>query len=93
MSLCLLITMVTLTARQANGLSEYCSAINRKELYDKLESCYRMKSTDPTSTTTLSPTRSPTTTPRSLTTGLPTALSPNSLLTRPNQVFRGHFFC
>lgn len=90
MSLCLLVTMVIFLG-QVNGLSEYCSAINRKELYDKLESCYRMKSTDPTSTTTLSPTRSPTTTPRSLTTGLPTALSPNSLLTRPNQVFLGHF--
>lgn len=63
-----------------DALSEYCSPVNRKELFEKLESCFTIKSaglTAPTSTPIVGATRN---------FGLSTVSSSNSSQTQPNQV-------
>lgn len=92
---CVVLLIMMTTQQQVDGLSEYCSTINQKELYEKLKTCYTP--TDSSSSTVTSPPASTTSYTvasggGNRVTGQSTASLPSYFQTQLSQVSEFHFY-
>lgn len=91
-----LLIMMTTTTTQVDGLSEYCSTINQKELYEKLKTCYTPTDSSSSSSTVPSPPASTTSytvaSGGNRVTGQSTASLPSYFQTQLSQVNEFHFY-